>query len=146
VGTKAAARGDGARRAIYVEIRIADGADAESDEVLDDTSRSSTRGAEPPRRGLTLPLQTGSAIIGARVLSATGTARRSARRRVALRQRPGRRARGRAIGARGVHVNIVVHVASAVKDSSRRRRQGDRRRRPALDRRLGTAANADGVP
>src|SRR6185436_16891836 len=47
--------------AIYVEIRIADGADAESDEVLDDTSmildtaEQAIRGA-----GLTLPLQTGS--------------------------------------------------------------------------------------
>src|SRR6185369_8717600 len=71
VGSKAAEpEMTAAGAAIFVEIRIADGIDAESDEVLDDTSaildaaEQALRGA-----GLTLPLQTGSAIIGARVLS-----------------------------------------------------------------------------
>ena len=82
VGTKTAERrGHRAAAAIYVEIRIAEGADAESDAVLDDTSaildatEQTFRGA-----GLGLPLQTGSAIIGARVLSddaATAAAERA---------------------------------------------------------------------
>src|SRR5579862_2796092 len=76
VGTKSGQSEAIARAAaIYLEIRIADGADAESDAVLDDTSaildaaEHAFRGA-----GLGLPLQTGSALIGARVLSADATA------------------------------------------------------------------------
>jgi len=70
VGSKSAQAETAANAAaIYLEIRIGADADAESDEVLDDTSaildaaEQSFRGA-----GLGLPLQTGSALIGARVL------------------------------------------------------------------------------
>ncbi len=53
--------------AVFVEIRVAEGADAESDAVLDDTSAILDAAEQsPPGAGLGLPLQTGSAIIGAR--------------------------------------------------------------------------------
>jgi len=107
--------------AIFVEIRIGDGADAESDEVLDDTSaildatEHSLRGA-----GMTLPLQTGSAIIGARVLSAD--ARKAAGERdqvVALAKGLAEELGARSSAHADVHVNIVVHVGQAVvKDSA----------------------------
>jgi serine/threonine protein kinase len=107
--------------AIYVEIRIADGADAESDELLDDTSaildatEQSLRGA-----GLTLPLQTGSAIIGARVLS--GDAALAADERgevVTLATGLADELGGRPSAHPSVHVNISVHVgAASVKASS----------------------------
>jgi len=107
--------------AIFVEIRIGDGADAESDEVLDDTSaildatEHSLRGA-----GMTLPLQTGSAIIGARVLSAD--ARKAAGERdqvVALAKGLAEELAARSSAHADVHVNIVVHVGQAVvKDSA----------------------------
>ncbi len=55
--------------AIFVEIGVAEGADAESDAVLDDTSAILDATEQTFRSaGLGLPLQTGSAIIGARVL------------------------------------------------------------------------------
>jgi serine/threonine protein kinase len=107
--------------AIFVEIRIADGPDAESDEVLDDTSaildatEQAFRGA-----GLTLPLQTGSAIIGARVLSADPRAAADESAAVvgvasALCDELG----GRPSAHPAVHVNIAVHVAPAlVRDSA----------------------------
>src|SRR6185503_1355997 len=66
--------------AIFVEVRVSEGADAESDAVLDDTSaildatEQALRGA-----GLGLPLQTGSAIIGARVLAGDAPAAAAAR-------------------------------------------------------------------
>jgi len=102
--------------AILVEIRIADGVDSESDEVLDDTSaildttEQSLRGA-----GMTLPLQTGSTIIGARVLSDDAAA--AARERSALVTLANTLADE--LGARpsahpDVHVNITVHAAPAV--------------------------------
>src|SRR5450432_2391391 len=71
IGIKKAGGDDSARAAaIYVEIRIAGDADAESDEVLDDTSMILDTAEQAFRNaGLVLPLQTGSALIGARVLS-----------------------------------------------------------------------------
>jgi serine/threonine protein kinase len=106
--------------AILVEIRIADGVDSESDEVLDDTSaildttEQSLRGA-----GMTLPLQTGSTIIGARVLSDDAAA--AARERSALVTLANTLADE--LGARpsahpDVHVNITVHAAPAVVKAS----------------------------
>jgi serine/threonine-protein kinase len=107
--------------AIFVEIRIADGADAESDEILDDTSaildatEHSLRAA-----GLTLPLQTGSAIIGARVLSGDAkTAADQSAAVVAAASALCDELGGRASAQEGVHVNISVHIAPAVvKDSA----------------------------
>ena len=122
VGSKSAEAEVAARAAaIYLEIRIAEGADAESDEVLDDTSaildaaEQSFRGA-----GLGLPLQTGGAIIGARVLSDDAAAAAAERAEVvaiatglceALAARPS--------AVADVHVNITVHVgAASIKDSA----------------------------
>jgi len=107
--------------AILVEIRIADGADAESDEVLDDTSAILDATEHSLRNaGLTLPLQTGSAIIGARVLSDdAGKAAGERDAVVALANGLAQELNGRVSAHADVHVNIVVHVGSAlVKDSS----------------------------
>ncbi|HEY4395715.1 MAG TPA: serine/threonine-protein kinase [Polyangia bacterium] len=114
VGTKSAETTARAA-AIYLEIRIGDGVDAESDQVLDDTSaildaaEQSFRGA-----GLGLPLQTGSALIGARVLSddpAVATGQRA--EVVAVATGLSEELAGRPTEVAGVHVNIAVHVAQA---------------------------------
>jgi serine/threonine-protein kinase len=120
---KAGQAGDEAARgaAIYLEIRIASNADAESDEVLDDTSmildtaEQAFRGA-----GLTLPLQTGSALIGARVLSADPKESTDQREQVkALAQTLADDLAGRSTLHAGVHVNISMHVdKAAIKDSA----------------------------
>jgi serine/threonine protein kinase len=107
--------------AIYVEIRIADGTDQESDEVLDDTSmildtaEQAFRGA-----GLTLPLQTGSALIGARVLPADAKEATAEREKIAaLATTLADELAGRSTAHAGVHVNIAMHVDSAsIKDSA----------------------------
>jgi serine/threonine-protein kinase len=107
--------------AIFVEIRVAEGADAESDAVLDDTSaildatEQSLRGA-----GLGLPLQTGSAIIGARVLADEPGAADAARDEVvAVAQALADELAARPTAVAEVHVNITVHVGPAsVKDSA----------------------------
>jgi eukaryotic-like serine/threonine-protein kinase len=122
VGTRSAQTEATARAAaIYVEIRIAEGADAESDAVLDDTSavldaaEHAFRGA-----GLGLPLQTGSALVGARLLSAdaaVAAAERGAVLAVAEALHEELAARPSAVG--DVHVNISVHVGRAIiKDSA----------------------------
>jgi serine/threonine-protein kinase len=107
--------------AIYLEIRIADGADAESDEVLDDTSAILDAAEQSFRAaGLGLPLQTGGAIIGARLLSDDATAAAGERDAIveianALHEELG----ARPSAVPHVHVNITVHVGSAtVKDSA----------------------------
>ena len=122
VGAKSADLGTTAdAAAIHVEVQIDADADAESDEVLDDTSaildaaEQSFRGA-----GLTLPLQTGSAIIGARVLPADGPARVAQRDQVvAVAQGLAEALAARPSAHAGVHVKISLHVAPAlVKDSA----------------------------
>ncbi len=107
--------------AIFVEIRIADGPDAESDEVLDDTSAILDATEQAFRAaGLTLPLQTGSAIIGARVLALDPRVAADESAAVvgiasALCDELG----GRPSAHPAVHVNIAVHVAPAlVRDSA----------------------------
>ena len=118
-GSKGAASEAAARAvAIYVDIRIADGEDAESDEVLDDTSsildvtEQSFRAAD-----LTLPLQTGNALLGARVLSADAAGDRNAV--VALANALADELAARPSAHQAVHVNVSVHVADAmVKDSA----------------------------
>jgi serine/threonine-protein kinase len=107
--------------AIFVEIRIADGADAESDELLDDTSAILDATEQTLRAaGLTLPLQTGNAIIGARVLSAeAGKAAVERDQTVALANDLAQELSGRASAHADVHVNISVHIGGAVvKDSA----------------------------
>jgi eukaryotic-like serine/threonine-protein kinase len=122
VGSKSAQAETAARAAaIYLEIRIGEEADAESDEVLDDTSaildaaEQSFRGA-----GLGLPLQTGSALIGARVLSdnpAIASHQRAELVAIATGLHEALAARPSAVP--GVHVNIAVHVGrAAVKESA----------------------------
>jgi eukaryotic-like serine/threonine-protein kinase len=122
VGSKTAqAETSGRAAAIYLEIRIADGADAESDEMLDDTSAILDAAEQSFRAaGLGLPLQTGSAIIGARLLSDDATAaagERDAVVEIANALHEELAARPSAVAH--VHVNITVHVGSAtVKDSA----------------------------
>jgi len=118
----AAARETGARAAaIYVEVRMSDTADAESDEILDDSSAVLDAAEQSFRAAsLLLPLQTGNAIIGARVLSADATQARAESdailviaRELAdeLAQRPTAHA--------DIHVNIAFHVDGAsIKDSA----------------------------
>jgi serine/threonine-protein kinase len=106
--------------AILVEIRIADGADAESDEVLDDSSAILDATEQTLRAGgLTLPLQTGSAIMGARVLSDDASAVVGERAAViALALGLQEELAARASAHPDVHVNIVVHVAAATVKAS----------------------------
>jgi serine/threonine-protein kinase len=122
VGNKAVAPEVTARgTAILVEIRIADGADAESDEVLDDTSAILDATEHTLRSGgMTLPLQTGSAIIGTRVLSTdAGAAAGERDATVVLANELAQELGARASAHSDVHVNIVVHVANAqVKEST----------------------------
>ncbi|HVV48558.1 MAG TPA: serine/threonine-protein kinase [Polyangia bacterium] len=116
VGTRSAQAETTARAAaIYVEIRIAEGADAESDAVLDDTSaildaaEQSLRGA-----GLGLPLLTGGAIIGARVLSEGPAGEAERAEVVAAAQALHQELAERPTAVPDVHVNISVHVGPAV--------------------------------
>jgi serine/threonine-protein kinase len=119
VGTSKAEVPEVAARAaaIYVEVRISEEADSDSDELLDDssavldTSEMTFREAE-----LLLPLQTGSAIIAARILSDD------------VEQAAGERAQLMEIAQRLVeqlaerptahpellHVNVTVHVGRAL--------------------------------
>ena len=144
VGSKSAEAEVTARAAaIYLEIRIADGADAESDEVLDDTSaildaaEQSFRGA-----GLGLPLQTGGAIIGARLLSDDAAdGRRRARRGGGDRHRPLRGARRAPLrGRRRPRQHHGPRRRGVGQGFGRGpRRQGDHRWRGDVDGRLGAA-------
>ncbi len=122
VGTRSAQAETTARAAaIYVEIRIADGADAESDAVLDDTSAILDATEQAFRAaGLGLPLQTGGAIIGARLLSGTPAAATAERAGVvAVGWALAEELEARPSAVPEVHVNISVHVGSAVvKDSA----------------------------
>ena len=122
VGVKKVGGDDSARAAaIYVEIRIAGDADAESDEVLDDTSmildtaEQAFRGA-----GLVLPLQTGSALIGARVLSGDSKEATDQREQLTtLATTLAEELAARSTAHAGVHVNISMHVdKAAIKDSA----------------------------
>jgi serine/threonine-protein kinase len=122
IGIKKAGGDVSARAAaIYVEIRVAEGADAESDEVLDDTSmildtaEQAFRGA-----GLVLPLQTGSALIGARVLSSDPKESTDQRHQLtALAKHLAEELESRSTAHAGVHVNISMHVdKAAIKDSA----------------------------
>jgi serine/threonine protein kinase len=122
IGNKAADKEVTARgAAILVDIKIADGADAESDEVLDDTSAILDVAEQTLRSaGMTLPLLTGSTIIGARVLSDdTAVAAGERNFTVTLANSLAEELKARPSAHADVHVNIAVHVArAAVKTSS----------------------------
>ena len=106
--------------AIFVELRVAETADAESDELLDDVS-SVLDGAEQVLRddGWQLPLQTGNALLGAKLLPLTeedASVARAQGRSVA--HQLAERLSARADAHADVHVNICLHVGVAeVKDS-----------------------------
>jgi hypothetical protein len=102
--------------AVYVEIRIASGADAESDAVLDDVSAVLDAAEQSFRAAqLTLPLQTGNAIIGARVLPDDAAAAGVARGEIlSLGEALVAELGARPTAHPGVHVNVCVHVDSAV--------------------------------
>jgi serine/threonine-protein kinase len=106
--------------AIFVEIKIADGADAESDELLDDASAILDATEQSLRAaGMSLPIQTGSAIMGTRVLSedaAKAAGERDAT--VALAKRLAQELGARSTAHADLHVNIVVHVGRAVVKAS----------------------------
>jgi hypothetical protein len=81
--------------------------------------------------GMTLPLQTGSAIIGARVLSADAARRRgAARRSVALAKRwPTSSAAARSAHAACTSTSSCTSTRPSSRTPRGARRQGDRRRR-----------------
>jgi serine/threonine-protein kinase len=106
--------------AIFVEIKISDGADAESDELLDDASAILDATEQSLRAaGMSLPLQTGSAILGARVLSddvAAAAGERDAA--VALSRGLAEELGARPTAHADLHVNIAVHVGRAAVKAS----------------------------
>jgi len=106
--------------AILIDIRIADGADAESDEVLDDTSAILDATEQSLRSaGMTLPLQTGNAIIGARVLADDAVLAAEQREAtIEVANRLAEELSARPTAHSDVHVNISVHVGRAVVKAS----------------------------
>jgi hypothetical protein len=122
VGGKSDAHEQTARAgAIYVEVRMNDGADADSDEVLDDSSAVLDAAEQTFRAaGFLLPLQTGSALVGAKLFSADAGAFR--RERDEMRVLAGTLAdelAHRATAHPDIHVNVSFHVDRAVvKDSA----------------------------
>ena len=122
VGTKTAASEAGARAAaIYVEVRMSESADADSDEILDDSSAVLDAAEQSFRAaGLLLPLQTGNAIIGAKVLSDDdGAGRKESDQILAIATALAAELRARPTAHADIHVNVAFHVdAAVVKDSS----------------------------
>ena len=122
VGIKAVEREAIARSAaIFVEVKIRETADPESDELIDDTFAVLETAEQTLRAaGMTLPLQTGSAIMGARVLSSdAGAAATERDAAVVLANDLVHELSARASVHPDVHVNVVVHVATAtVKESA----------------------------
>ena len=106
--------------AIFVELRMAETADAESDEILDDVSAVLDL-AETTLRdgGWQMALQTGNAILGAKVLpdGPAGASSRAEARAVAIVLAADLAARSGAHSE--VHVNVCLHVDTAdVRDSA----------------------------
>jgi len=101
--------------AIYVEVRMGEGADGD-DEVLDDgaaildVAEHSLRDA-----GLALPLQTGCALVGARILSdESGEAELERGHVVEIANNIAREIAQRPNAHPDVHVNVCVHVGGAL--------------------------------
>jgi serine/threonine-protein kinase len=122
VGTKSAVAETRARAAaIYVEVRMSESADADSDEILDDSSAVLDAAEQSFRAaGLLLPLQTGNAIIGAKVLSAdTAQSRQESDEMLAIATALAGELAGRPTAHTDIHVNVAFHVdAAAVRDSA----------------------------
>ena len=139
--TSAAAVGAARAIAIFIEIRMTETADADSDELLDDVSAVLDAAEQKLREGgWQLPLQTGNALLGAKLLpegEAEARAARAQGRQLALTLAEVLAARPSAHA--DVHVNICVHVdAAEVKESSDVcGRKGNRRGWSHVDRRVG---------
>jgi hypothetical protein len=127
VGTAGASAGESATKerleraiAIYVDVRVPEAADAEDDQLLDDISMVLDAAEQALQEdGWQLPLQTGNALLGAKLLPELASDGPAALARgrgraetlaAALAARPGAHP--------DVHINISVHVDGAlVRDS-----------------------------
>jgi len=107
--------------AIYVEVRMSPEADNDSDELLDDSSAALDAAEQAFRdAGLVLALQTGSALIAARILPESPAD--AARERAAvleIAERLAEQLAERPTAHPEVHVNVCFHVdRAAVRDAS----------------------------
>ena len=107
--------------AIYVEVRMSEEADNDSDELLDDSSAVLDAAEQAFRdAGLVLALQTGSALIAARILSDEAT--QAARERAGVLDIASRLAEQlaeRPTAHPEVHVNVCFHVdRAAIRDAA----------------------------
>ncbi|MEP6653604.1 MAG: serine/threonine-protein kinase [Myxococcales bacterium] len=106
--------------AIFVELRTADTADADSDELLDDVSAVLDAAEQQLREeGWQLPLQTGNALLGVKLLPQAEGDRGAARAGgIALAHALAAQFASRATAHADVHVNVTLHVDGAeVRDS-----------------------------
>jgi serine/threonine-protein kinase len=107
--------------AIYVEVRMSPEADNDSDELLDDSSAALDAAEQVFRdAGLVLALQTGSALIAARILpEAAGEAARERAFVLEVAERLAEQLAERPNAHPEVHVNICFHVdRAAVREAS----------------------------
>lgn len=105
---------------IFVELRMAESADPDSDELLDDVSAVLDAAEQRLReRGWQLPLQTGNALLGAKLLPAGERERETARAEgVSLANAMAEQFAARPGAQVDVHVNVSVHVdAAEIRDS-----------------------------
>jgi serine/threonine-protein kinase len=101
--------------AIYVEVRMGEGGDSD-DEILDDGSAVLDVAEHSMREaGLALPLQTGCALVAAKILSDdTQQAARERSQIVEIANNLAREIAQRPNAHPDVHVNVCVHVDRAV--------------------------------
>ena len=107
--------------AIYVEVRMSPEADNDSDELLDDSSAALDAAEQAFRdAGLVLALQTGSALIAARILpEPPGEAARERAFVLEVAERLAEQLAERPTAHPEVHVNICFHVdRAAVRDAA----------------------------
>ena len=107
--------------AIYVEVRMSEEADNDSDELLDDSSAVLDAAEQTFRdAGLVLALQTGSALIAARILSDEATEAALQRAGVLdIASRLAEQLAERPTAHPEVHVNVCFHVdRAAVRDAA----------------------------
>jgi serine/threonine protein kinase len=107
--------------AIYVEVRMSPEADNDSDELLDDSSAALDAAEQTFRdAGLVLALQTGSALIAARILpEAAGEAARERAAVLEVAERLAEQLAERPTAHPEVHVNVCFHVdRAAVREAS----------------------------
>lgn len=123
VGVPATSAGPAVARqaiAILIELRMAETADAESDELLDDVSAVLDMAEQQLRdAGWQFPLQTGNALLGAKLLPESDTESASARAAgLSTANELAEQLAARDGAHPDVHVNVSVHVdAAQVKDS-----------------------------